>query len=95
MPGMEAIGGTNKYFTHGGRLLDELATPPNATIMFEVGHTDSVTSVAFSPTDPNLLASGSLDNTVRLWDVGAMRQMQVLLGHASSVSSVAFSRCVP
>jgi WD40 repeat protein len=32
------------------------------------GHTDSVNSVTFSP-DGNTMASGSLDGTVRLWQV--------------------------
>lgn len=33
------------------------------------GHTDSVYGVAFTP-DDKCLISGSLDNTVRYWDVG-------------------------
>ena len=55
------------------------------------GHTDGVTSVAFSP-DGHRIASGSNDNTVRLWDVdtGQPRD-QPLTGHTEAVSEVAFS----
>ncbi|CAG8909317.1 unnamed protein product, partial [Penicillium egyptiacum] len=54
------------------------------------GHSDSVLSVAFSP-DGRLLASGSEDETVRLWDPATGALQQTLEGHSGSVRSVAFS----
>jgi WD40 repeat protein len=54
------------------------------------GHTSSVWSVAFSP-DGKLLASGSVDKTIKLWDVATGREVRTLSGHTSWVTSVAFS----
>ena len=48
-------------------------------------------SVAFSP-DGAVLASGTMDNTVRLWDAKTGRPLGLLTGHTGWVSSVAFSR---
>ena len=53
-------------------------------------HTDSVTSVAFSP-DGRSIASGSYDDTVRLWDAVTGSHIRTLEGHTDDVNSVAFS----
>jgi len=54
------------------------------------GHTDWVSSLAFSP-DGKILASGSGDSMIKLWDVTTGREVRSMAGHASFVLSVAFS----
>ncbi|MEA5523163.1 serine/threonine-protein kinase [Limnoraphis robusta] len=54
------------------------------------GHSNIVNSVAFSP-DGRTLASGSIDNTIKLWDVQTQREIATLTGHSCIVSSVAIS----
>ena len=48
-------------------------------------------SVSFSP-DGRMLAAGSSDGIVELWDVGTQRLLAALPGHRHRVTSVAFSR---
>jgi uncharacterized protein YjiK len=54
------------------------------------GHSDSVNSVAYSP-DGQTLASGSVDSTIKLWNVKTGNLLQTLEGHSYSVNSVAYS----
>ena len=56
----------------------------------EVGPKDGVTSVAISP-DGRLIAAGSLDKIVRLWDAHTGYFLERYEGHSDSVYSVAFS----
>ena len=53
-------------------------------------HKDAVNSIAFSP-DGQLLASGSKDGTIVLWNPLTGKKIRSLTGHNDSVYSVAFS----
>ena len=56
------------------------------------GHTDTVWSLAFKP-NSYVLASGSQDNTIRIWDVGDnnLRHVRTLRGHTGGIESIAWS----
>ena len=53
-------------------------------------HQDSIYSVAFSP-DGRLVASGSKDKLVRLWDPATGAEIGLLKGHLDCINSIAFS----
>lgn len=59
-------------------------------LMVLEGHTEAIYGLAFSP-DGALLASGSRDNSVRMWDVKTGKELFFSLAHNSEVHSVAFS----
>ena len=63
------------------------------------GHSDVATSIAFSPAAANppgpnpgeMLASGSDDHTIQLWNVRTGERLKVLRGHQGWVQAIAFS----
>lgn len=73
-----------------GFLPPSLLAQQKAELFVQLGHSDGVNSVAFSP-DGRLVASASDDKTLKLWDVASGREVQTLRGHKGRVIAVAFS----
>jgi WD40 repeat protein len=58
--------------------------------MHNQGHTQVITSVAFSPNGSQII-SGSGDSTVRVWDAISGKHKHTLKGHTHWIYSVEFS----
>src|SRR5687768_9422252 len=54
------------------------------------GHKDWVTAIAFAP-NGRLLASGSRDGTIKLWDVKMGTVVATLTGHEAGITCLAFA----
>ena len=78
---------TNGNVGHASFELVEIS--PHHIATFE-DHTAGVNSVAFSLVDATLLAAGSRDGTVKLWDVVTQQDIATFR-HTSGVHSVSFS----
>ncbi len=82
----------------GGAVCQRPGPPPPASfpisgdlqLVVQTGHSQSVSSVAFTP-DGKTLASGSSDNTIKLWEVATGRELRTFSGHLRFVTSVVFT----
>ncbi len=63
------------FATAKDRTIDILEAATQRTVARIQGHRDAVTTLAFSP-DGKLLASGSRDKSVNLWDMPTGRQLR-------------------
>lgn len=76
-------GGAGIYFFISNRM-------PDHALHVLKGHSDSVTSVYWSP-NSSQLASGSRDNTARLWSTANEKTVVTYNGHRGAVLSVAWN----
>ncbi|KAL5697307.1 hypothetical protein ACHQM5_030858 [Ranunculus cassubicifolius] len=67
------------------------ADDPDDSVHSFTGHKKPVLTVACSPTDATLVATGGEDNKGFIWNIGQGDQTQEISGHTDSVTSLAFS----
>jgi WD40 repeat protein len=68
-----------------------IGVPSTQLVRVLDGHTGGVISVAWKP-QIAILASGSQDSTIRIWDVNLGKTLFVLKDHKSAVTSLKWSR---
>ncbi|MDZ8184609.1 MAG: serine/threonine-protein kinase [Nostoc sp. ChiSLP02] len=78
-----------RWFSGHSNMINSLAFSPislNSSYQRESGKTGATTDI-----NSCILASGSWDNTIKLWDVNTGKEIRTLAGHSNWVNSVAFS----
>ncbi len=71
----------------------QTSAPTNAPpeLVVQTGHSSRVNCAVFGP-NRRWLASGSADNSIRLWDVDSSRELRAFRGHKNWIKSIAVNR---
>lgn len=72
---------------------DGLSEPTNEPSKEFNAHAEKIYFIKFHPTAKNVLASGSYDMTIRIWDLEDLSEKIVLKGHTDQMFSFAWSPC--
>lgn len=54
------------------------------------GHTNEILCLAMHP-NGNFIASGSKDNTIRIWNINTGKEIKILEGHSDNINYISFS----
>jgi len=58
------------------------------------GHSDAINALSFNPASEYVLATGSADHSIGIWDLRNLKtKLHVLVGHTDSVTSLAWHPC--
>ncbi len=74
----------------GGKPTGAKTTGDRPELALQLGHSSLILAIDFSP-DGTLLASGSNDNTVKIWDAASRELIRTIEAHTAPVRGVAFS----
>lgn len=69
----------------------DLTQHPPSLLFTLTGHSGSVNAIAFHPIDGRTMATGSHDQSIKIWDAETGRELYTLGRHADPVRNVAFS----
>lgn len=64
--------------------------PSAPELILQTGHSQKVEAIVFSP-DNRWVASGSFDNTIKIWELESGRELRSLTGHSGAIKSLACS----
>ncbi len=71
-------------------LESEVSTQPAPELILQTGHSQKVEAIVFSP-DNRWVATGSFDNTIKIWEMETGRELRSLTGHAGAIRALACS----
>jgi len=83
-----AFDGTNLFASGGNNIISLWNTTTWTAIRNLTGHPNAISTIAFDKA--SLIASGSMDKTIRLWNKFTGALVRILTGHTGNVNSIAF-----
>lgn len=89
-----AINNTGEWIAFGCAQLSQLLVWEWGTesyVLRQQGHTDSITSLAYSQ-DGQFIATGGSDNKVKMWDIRSNFCFVTFSGHTSAVTAISFGK---